>query len=83
MRPLAPVAIVESIHASAVREINALEQRIVEAEDSADARLWDQVRLVVEQLEAVLPPRTAPRENGARAWPFGDDDNRRGVRDEC
>ena len=31
-----PPALVESIHAHAVREINALEQRIADAEDAAD-----------------------------------------------
>jgi ParB family chromosome partitioning protein len=38
-----------------IREINALEARIVAAEDDADAMLWDQARRVVEQ----LPPHGA------------------------
>lgn len=36
----------------AIREINALEVRIVTAEDDADAMLWEQARQVVEQLTA-------------------------------
>jgi phage N-6-adenine-methyltransferase len=45
-------AIVQSVFDFAVREINALETRIVTAEDDADAMLWEQARQVVEQLEA-------------------------------
>lgn len=42
----------QSVFDFAIREINALEQRIVTAEDDADDMLWDQARQVVEQLEA-------------------------------
>jgi len=38
----------------AIREINALEVRIVTAEDDADAMLWEQARQVVEQRDAGL-----------------------------
>jgi ParB family chromosome partitioning protein len=53
----APAAVVESIFESSVREINALEQRIVHHEDEADALLWDQAGQVVAQLEAGLKQR--------------------------
>jgi ParB family chromosome partitioning protein len=48
----------------AIREINALEIRIVTAEDDADAMLWEQARQVVAQLDA------APRQGRqlARQW---------------
>jgi len=45
-------AIVQSVFDFAIREINALEQRIVTAEDDADAMLWEQAGQVVAQLEA-------------------------------
>ena len=45
-------AIVQSTLDFAIREINALEEQIVSAEDTADDMLWDQARQVVEQLEA-------------------------------
>lgn len=45
-------AIIQSVFEFAIREINALEDRIVKAEDDADAMLWEQARQVVEQLEA-------------------------------
>jgi DNA N-6-adenine-methyltransferase (Dam) len=50
-------AIVQSVFDFAMREINALEQRIVKAEDDADAMLWEQARQVVEQLDAGLTQR--------------------------
>jgi phage N-6-adenine-methyltransferase len=50
MRP--PIAIVRSVFAPAIQAINDLEQRIVAAEDDADAQLWEQARCVVEQLDA-------------------------------
>ena len=56
MTPPRP-AIVQSVFEGAIREINALEQRIVTFEDDADALLWDQARQVVEQLEAGLSQR--------------------------
>lgn len=45
-------AIVQSTFDFAMREINALETRIVTAEDDADGMLWDQARQVSEQLVA-------------------------------
>jgi len=57
-----PPAIVQSVHAAAVREINALEVRIVQAEDDADAQLWEQARQVVAQLEAGLSQRELARQ---------------------
>jgi hypothetical protein len=45
-------AIVQSVFAFAIREINALEGRIVQAEDGADDMLWQQAEQVVAQLEA-------------------------------
>jgi len=52
-----PVAIVRSVFDSAVREINALEARIVKSEDDADAMLWEQAAHVVAQLDAGLSQR--------------------------
>lgn len=52
-----PSAVVQSVFDFAIREINALETRIVTAEDDADAMLWEQARQVVEQLEAGLSLR--------------------------
>jgi phage N-6-adenine-methyltransferase len=48
----APAALVQSTFDFAIREINALETRIVTAEDDADAMLWEQARQVAEQLDA-------------------------------
>jgi len=45
-------AVVQSVFDFAIREINALEGRIVQAEDGADAMLWQQAEQVVAQLEA-------------------------------
>lgn len=53
----APAAIVQSVFDFAIREINALEDRIIRAEDDADAMLWEQARQVVAQLEAGLSLR--------------------------
>jgi DNA N-6-adenine-methyltransferase (Dam) len=46
--------IIQSTFDFAIREINALEQRIVQAEDDADAMLWGQADQVVAQLKAGL-----------------------------
>lgn len=66
MRPAALTedvpAIVASLHAHGVREINALEHQIANAEDAADDQLWSQARLVVEQLEAGLSQRELARQ---------------------
>jgi phage N-6-adenine-methyltransferase len=50
-------AIVQSVFESAIREINALEGRIVETEDDADEMLWQQAAHVVKQLDAGLSQR--------------------------
>lgn len=50
-------AIIQSVFDFAIREINALEQRIVKAEDNADAMLWEQAEQVVAQLDAHLSQR--------------------------
>jgi hypothetical protein len=50
-------AMVQSVYAPAIREINDLELRIVEAEDDTDARLWKQAKKVVEQLNAGMSQR--------------------------
>lgn len=55
-------AIVESVYAPAIREINALEQRIADNEDAADAQLWDQARIVVAQLDAGMSQRELARQ---------------------
>lgn len=47
------LAQIQTVFDFAIREINALEQRIVVAEDDADAMLWEQARHVVEQLRSV------------------------------
>jgi len=47
-------AIVQSTFDFAIREINALEERIVHAEDDADAMLWDQAQQVVDQVNGGL-----------------------------
>lgn len=44
-------AVVQSVFDFAIREINALEQRIAKAEDGADAMLWEQADQVVKQLD--------------------------------
>lgn len=51
------VAIVQSVFDFAIREINALEQRIVQAEDDADGMLWEQAQHVIAQLKAGLSQR--------------------------
>ena len=51
------VSVVESVFASKIREINALEEQIVIAEDDADAKLWEQAEKVVEQLRAGMTQR--------------------------
>jgi len=50
-------AFIQSVFDFAIREINALEIRIVQAEDDADGMLWEQARQVVEQLDAGLSQR--------------------------
>src|SRR4029077_3523649 len=49
-----PPAVIESIFESSVREINALEDRIIAAEDDADSMLWEQAGQVVAQIDAGL-----------------------------
>lgn len=49
---MARITINQSVFDFAIREINALETRIVKSEDDADAMLWDQARQVVAQLDA-------------------------------
>src|SRR5262252_3623104 len=68
----APVAIVESVFAPAVRAINALEVRGVRAEQEADAIWWEQARQVVAQLEAGLSQRELARQwiNGKTGEPY-------------
>jgi 16S rRNA G966 N2-methylase RsmD len=46
--------LVQSVFDFAIREINALETRIVQSEDDADAMLWEQAGQVVAQLKAGL-----------------------------
>lgn len=46
-----------SVFDFAIREINALELRIVATEEDADAMLWEQARQVVAQLDAGLSLR--------------------------
>lgn len=48
---------VRSVFEQDVREINALEQRIVRAEDEADDMLWEQARQVVAMLDAGMSQR--------------------------
>lgn len=55
-------AIVQSVFDFALREINALETRIVKAEDDTDAMLWDQAQQVVAQLEVGLSQRALARQ---------------------
>jgi len=55
-------AFVQSVFDFAIREINALEGRIVQAEDDADAMLWDQAGQVVTQIEAGLAGRELARQ---------------------
>jgi hypothetical protein len=50
-------AIVCSVFDSAIRNINALEHRIAEADTAADSMLWEQAADVVEQLDAGLSQR--------------------------
>lgn len=48
----APAAVVQTAFDFAIREINALETRIVKAEDAADDMLWEQARQVVALRQA-------------------------------
>lgn len=50
-------SIVQSTFDFAMRDINALELRIVKSEDDADAMLWEQAAQVVAQLKAGLSQR--------------------------
>ena len=50
-------AIMQSVFAPAIREINQLEQQIVESEDDADEKLWQQAAAVVAQIDAGLSQR--------------------------
>jgi site-specific DNA-methyltransferase (adenine-specific) len=58
----AAAGIVQSVFDFAIREINALETRIVKAEDDADAMLWVQAEQVVAQLDAGLSQRELARQ---------------------
>jgi ParB family chromosome partitioning protein len=51
------VAIVQPVADYEIREINALDARIVATEDDADALLWQQAEQVVAQLDAGLSQR--------------------------
>lgn len=62
MRIQEPSAIVRSAHESEVREINALERRIVEAEDDADEKLWNQAGKVVAELDRGLSQRALAKQ---------------------
>jgi len=65
-----PTQIVQSVFDFAIREINALETRIVKAEDDADAMLWEQAEKVVAQLKAGLKQRElAAQWINQRAYP--------------
>ena len=55
-------ALVQSVFDFAMREINALEKRIVESEDDADGMLWEQAEQVVGQLKAGLKQRELARQ---------------------
>jgi len=55
--PQTQTQIVQSVFDFAIRELNALDVRLVTAEDDADAILWEEARQVVEQLEAGLTLR--------------------------
>ena len=55
-------ALVQTVFDFAIREINALEQRIVQAEDDADAMLWQQAEQVIAQLDAGLSQRDLARQ---------------------
>jgi hypothetical protein len=58
----ADAALVQSVFAFAIREINALEERAVQAEDNADAVWWEQAGQVVAQLNAGLSQRALARQ---------------------
>ena len=68
----APAAIVQSVHEAAVREINALERRIVRSEDDADARLWAQAEHVVALLNGGMTQRELAKRwiNARTAEPY-------------
>jgi len=70
MKP--PAAIVQSVFDFAIREINALEGRIVKTEDDADAMLWEQARQVVAQLEGGRSQRDLAKHwiNGRTGEPY-------------
>ena len=53
----ADAVLVQSVFDYAIREINALETRVVTAEDDADAMLWEQAGQVVAQLDAGITQR--------------------------
>jgi hypothetical protein len=68
----AATAIVESVHDAAIREINDLESRIVAADESSDAALWEQAERVVAELEAGLSQRKLAAQwmNGRTGEPY-------------
>ncbi len=55
-------AIVRSVHDSELRAINALEERIVEAEDDADGKLWEQAAKVVAELDRGMSQRALAKQ---------------------
>jgi phage N-6-adenine-methyltransferase len=65
-------AIVQSVFDFAIREINALEGRILTAEDDADNMLWEQAGQVVAQLEADRSLRELAKQwiNGRTCEPY-------------
>src|SRR5262245_48697437 len=67
-----PLAIVESIHVSGMREINALEKQIIADEDRADANLWKQAERVAAQLAAGMTQRALAQQwiNARTAKPY-------------
>lgn len=68
----ADAALVQSVFAFAIREINALEGRIVRAEDDADTMLWEQAGQVVAQLDVGLSQRQLAAQwiNGRTGEPY-------------
>jgi hypothetical protein len=59
---MARPAFVQSVFDFAIREINALETRIVKSEDEADSMLWEQAGQVVAQLKAGLSQRALAKQ---------------------
>ena len=55
---------------AAIRTINALERRIVKAEDEADAMLWEQARQVVELLNTMSTRDIAKQWRNVKGDPY-------------